>query len=321
MKNHKILIIGGAGYIGSHLVYELNDNNFQTIVLDDLSTGFIDNVDKRSEFIEGSFFDKELLDKILKDIDVVIHMAALKDVGKSGIMFNEYLQHNIINSLELIRLCIKNNIKKFVFSSSAAVYGIPNYLPIDEKHQLSPINFYGYTKLCIENNLEWAAKFSDMKVGCLRYFNAAGYDMNKRIIKKEKNPNNLLPIVMEVASNKRPHLDIYGDDYDTPDGTCLRDYIHVNDLSDGHVKALNFLDSHDSIFVNLSTGIKTSVLEVINCAEKITNQNIKFKVIGRRGGDPPALYSKSILASSSLSWKPEYSNIDIIIKTMWEMYK
>ena len=230
----KILIIGGAGYIGSHITHQLNDKGYNTVVFDNLSTGFEDNIDSRSSFIHGSIFDHLKLDKALKNIDTVIHLAALKNAGESMEFPEKYTKHNIIGSLDLINLCIKNNIQNFIFSSSAAVYGNPEYLPLDESHPVNPINYYGYTKLCIERNLIWFNKIANLNISCLRYFNAAGYDICGRIKCKEKNPANLIPIVMEVACGQRKKIEVYGNDYDTLDGTCLRDYIHVNDLASAH---------------------------------------------------------------------------------------
>ena len=197
MKNN-ILLTGGAGYIGSHITYELCDLGFNVVVYDDLSNGFEENIDPRATFINGSIFNPQLLSSSLSNIDSVVHLAALKNAGESMINPSLYSSQNIVGSLNVIRACIENNVKKIVFSSSAAVYGLPNYLPIDELHETHPINYYGYTKLCIEKNLIWFNKIHGIKIACLRYFNAAGYDTEGRIKKVEKNPSNLLPLVMEV---------------------------------------------------------------------------------------------------------------------------
>ena len=318
----KILIIGGAGYIGSHITHQLNDKGYNTVVFDNLSTGFEDNIDSRSGFIHGSIFDHLKLDKALKDIDTVIHLAALKNAGESMEFPGKYAKHNIIGSLDLINLCIKNNIQNFIFSSSAAVYGNPEYLPLDESHPVNPINYYGYTKLCIERNLIWFNKITNLNISCLRYFNAAGYDLRGRIKCKEKNPANLIPIVMEVACGQRKTIQVYGNDYDTLDGTCLRDYIHVNDLASAHELALNYLSKNgNSLIVNLATGKSFSVMDVINKTQKISRKKINYQVIGRRYGDPSKLYSKSIKAEKLLGWKPKHSDLNTIIKSTWEVYK
>ena len=193
-----VLIIGGAGYIGSHVTYELCDQGYNVTVLDDLSTGFLSNVDKRADFIEKSFTSQNF--KLLKHIDCVIHLAALKAAGESMDDPIKYSNKNILNSIELINNCVENNIQKFIFSSSAAVYGFSEYLPIDEKHPLNPINYYGFTKLMIEKQLLWYNQLKGLDISILRYFNAAGYDIKGRLTTKENNPQNLLPLVMEVAS-------------------------------------------------------------------------------------------------------------------------
>ena len=318
---NKILVIGGAGYIGSHLVYELCDNGYIVTVLDNLTSGFEDNIDKRSKFIKDSYTNYSLMNIILKEHDTVIFLAALKAAGESMVDPLKYSQKNIIDSLKLINLCVKNNVKNFIFSSSAAVYGLPKYLPIDENHDLNPINYYGFTKLSIENQLIWYSKLGQINIGILRYFNAAGYDVDGRVFMKEKNPQNLLPILMEVASGIRKKISIYGNDYDTKDGTCLRDYIHVNDLATGHTKAIEALHDKKLIVVNLATGNYYSVLDVIKSSEIIINKKINYNFVGRRLGDPPQLFSKSNLAKKILDWEPKLSDLNNIIKSMWEVYK
>ena len=318
---NKILVIGGAGYIGSHIVYELCDNGYSVTVLDNLSSGFEDNIDKRSKFIQDSFTNYSLMNIILKEYDTVIFLAALKAAGESMVEPLKYSQKNIIDSLKLINLCVKNTVKNFIFSSSAAVYGLPKYLPIDENHDLNPINYYGFTKLSIENQLIWYSKLGHLNIGILRYFNAAGYDVDGRVFMKEKNPQNLLPILMEVASGIRKKISIYGNDYDTKDGTCLRDYIHVSDLATGHTKAIEALQKKKLIVVNLSTGNYHSVLDVIKSSEIIINKKINYNFVGRRLGDPPQLFSKSNLAKKILDWEPKLSDLNNIIKSMWEVYK
>ena len=318
---NKILVIGGAGYIGSHIVYELCDNGYSVTVLDNLSSGFENNIDKRSKFIKDSFTNYSLMNIILKEHDTVIFLAALKAAGESMVDPLKYSQKNIIDSLKLINLCVKNTVKNFVFSSSAAVYGLPKYLPIDESHDLNPINYYGFTKLSIENQLIWYNKLGKLNIGILRYFNAAGYDIDGRVFMKEKNPQNLLPILMEVASGFRKKISIYGNDYDTKDGTCLRDYIHVNDLAVGHTKAIEALQDKKLIVINLATGNYYSVLDVIKSSEIIINKKINYNFVGRRFGDPPQLFSKSNLAKRILDWEPKLSDLDNIIESMWEVYK
>ena len=314
----RILVIGGAGYIGSHVTYELCDQGYNVKVLDNLSSGFIENVDKRVDFIQHSFTNKKVLSKILKGIDCIIHLAGLKAAGDSMDNPIKYSKQNIIDSISLINLCVENNVQNFIFSSSAAVYGEPQYLPLDEKHPLKPINYYGYTKLLIENQLLWYSKLKNLKVACLRYFNAAGYDINKRVPVKEKNPQNLIPIVMEVASGLRSEMNVFGNDYKTSDGTCLRDYIHVNDLAKSHIKAIEKLNYVNNIITNLATGKSHSVIDVINETAKCSNQKINYIISKRRLGDPAILYSNS---NNILNYQNQYSDLETIIKTTWDVYK
>tara|TARA_B100002051_G_scaffold275875_1_gene321382 strand:- start:36 stop:986 length:951 start_codon:yes stop_codon:yes gene_type:complete len=314
----RVLVIGGAGYIGSHVTYELCDQGYNVTVLDNLSTGFVDNIDNRAEFIQDSFTNADYLTKILKNVDCVIHLAALKAAGDSMVNPIKYSKSNIIDSIRLINMCLENDVENFIFSSSAAVYGYPTYLPLDENHSLNPINYYGFTKLFIEQQLSWLHNLKGINIGLLRYFNAAGYDMRGRVKNKEKNPQNLLPIVMEVASGERSEINVFGNDYDTPDGTCLRDYIHVNDLAFGHVKAIEVLNKKSNLITNLATGNAYSVLEVIELAKKITGKQINYNIEERRPGDPSSLYANS---NNELNFKNKFSDLETIISSMWNVYK
>ena len=317
---NKILVIGGAGYIGSHVTYTLCDQGYDVIVLDDLSSGFIENIDKRAHFINDSYNNSSLLNKVLKDIDCVMHLAALKAAGDSMSNPVEYSKKNIVNSIQLINSCVENNVRNFIFSSSAAVYGHPEYLPINEDHRLNPVNYYGFTKYVIEKQLLWYNQLKDLNICCLRYFNAAGYDNRGRITMPEKNVDNLLPIVMEVASGKRKKLEIYGNDYNTKDGTSNRDYIHVNDLANAHVESIEKLSNNSKMMLNLSTGNYYSVLDVVNATEKITGKKIPYTFVQRRLGDPGELYAISEKASKYLRWQPKFSNLDTILESMWRVY-
>ena len=248
-------------------------------------------------------------------------MAAKKAAGESINKVSKYTENNIIGSFNLINSCIDFGIKDFIFSSTAAVYGNPVKDLIDEQHPLAPINHYGYTKLMVENYLSWISKIRKFRYIALRYFNAAGYTFNSKIIKKkEKNPQNLLPIVLEVANKSRPKIEVFGDDYDTEDGTCIRDYIHVLDLAQAHLKAIDYLnDKKVSNIFNLSTGSGSSVLEVINISKRITKQNIEYNISPKREGDPPILMSSYKKANKLLDWSPQY-DIEDIIKSMWSIY-
>lgn len=318
-----ILVTGGAGYIGAHIVDLLCDSGFNVIVLDNLCNGYKENLNSNAKFINGDIRSKDVLELLFSNnkIDSIIHMAAFKAVGESIDNPGKYTDNNIIGSLNLISFAIKYNINKFIFSSTAAVYGNPEFIPIDETHPKNPINHYGFTKFYIENYLHWISSITSLNFVSLRYFNAAGYSFKKNLIKyKEKEPENLLPIIMEVAINTRSRLEVFGNDYNTKDGTCVRDYIHVLDLADAHVKALNYLDNNNhSTIINLSTGNGSSILDVIDIAEKTTNNKINFSFSNRRQGDPPILISTNNKAEKELKWSPKYS-IEEIILSMWNIY-
>ena len=316
----KILVTGGAGYIGSHVVLSLCDNGKDVVVLDDLSSGTQNAIDDRAKFILGSTLNKKDTDTALDGVDVVIHLAAFKAAGESMIYPAKYSQNNIVGTINLINSMIDQDVNNFIFSSTAAVYGNPEYLPVDENHPLNPINYYGFTKLEIERILDWYNNLTGLKYAALRYFNAAGFDKEGRINHLEKNPQNLIPIVMEVASGFRKKLEVFGDDYDTKDGTGMRDYIHVTDLAKAHIKAIDYLIDHDSLTINLATGDSHSVLDVIEMAKRVTNKEILYDFVDRRDGDPDKLFSSSSMASDLLDWQPECSDIESIIKDTWQVY-
>jgi UDP-glucose 4-epimerase len=321
-EKRKILVTGGAGYIGSHVVYTLCDLNHRVTIFDNMSLGREENIDKRAEFIKGDILNSDDLDLALKaNYDVIFHFAALKAAGDSMHTPQIYAVNNISGTINLLNKALEYNIGAFIFSSSAAVYGNPQYLPIDEKHPQNPINYYGYTKLAIEENLSWYSRIKPIKYAALRYFNATGYDINGRIRGKEKNPGNLSPIVMETAAGIREKMQVFGNDYDTPDGTCVRDYIHVNDLADAHILAMEYvLTKNQNLKVNLGTGSGYSVLEVINKAQEVSGRQIPYEIIGRRAGDPPDLYADCSLAAKLLNWQAKYSDIETIIKSMCPVY-
>jgi len=316
----KILVTGGAGYIGSHVVLSLCDNGEDVVVLDDLSSGTQNAIDDRAKFILGSTLNKKDTDTALDGVDVVIHLAAFKAAGESMLYPSKYSQNNIVGTINLINSMIDQDVNNFIFSSTAAVYGYPKYLPLDENHPLNPINYYGFTKLEIERILDWYNNLTGLKYAALRYFNAAGYDKEGRINHLEKNPQNLIPIVMEVASGFREKLEVFGNDYDTKDGTGMRDYIHVTDLAKAHIKAIDYLKDHDSLTINLATGDSHSVLDVIEMTKSITNKEILYDFVDRRDGDPDQLFSSSSIASDILEWKPEYSELETIIRDTWAVY-
>ncbi|MBP3192955.1 UDP-glucose 4-epimerase GalE [Natronogracilivirga saccharolytica] len=325
-----ILVIGGAGYIGSHAVYELNDAGHQVTILDNFSTGLRENVDARAELVEGDVQDLTLLSRILagnggsdgSPFDSVFHFAALKAAGESMTDPEIYTSSNLVATMELLNMMVRHNVKNFVFSSSAATYGEPEYLPIDENHPQNPINYYGYTKLVIEQTLSWYSRLRGLRYAALRYFNAAGYDTQGRITGKEQNPANLLPIVMEAASGQRKSMQVFGNDYPTRDGTCIRDYIHVNDLATAHVRSMEYLKEKDEdLCLNLATGKGYTVLEVIKEAEKVSGRTVPYKITDRRPGDPAELVAASTRALETIGWKARHSDVSQIVESMWHIYK
>ena len=318
-----ILIIGGAGYIGSHVARELLDQGHSVTVFDDLSSGLKENLFPEAAFVQSTILDyPSLLVTCRNSFDAVIHLAAFKAVGESMEKPEKYSLNNINGTINILNAMAETGIKYLVFSSSAAVYGQPQYLPIDEKHPLNPESYYGFTKLEIERFMTWYDKLKSMRFACLRYFNAAGYDAKGRIAGLEQNPQNLIPIIMETAVGIRREFSIFGNDYNTRDGTCIRDYIHVNDLAWGHVASLDYIMKNDkSLTVNLGSETGTTVLEVLEAARRITGQPILSKITGRRDGDPGSMTASSKLAAKLLGWKAKRSDIDTLISTTWEVYK
>ena len=319
----KALIIGGAGYIGSHVARHFLDNGHKVTVFDNLSTGQIINIFPDEEFIKGDILNTDDLDSAMAvGYDLIIHLAAFKAAGESMIKPEKYSVNNITGTINILNSAVKAGIPNLVFSSSAAVYGEPAYLPIDEEHPKNPENYYGYTKLAIEQFLGWYDKLKGLKFAALRYFNAAGYDGKGRIKGLEKNPANLLPIIMEAASGIRDRLSIFGNDYPTPDGTCIRDYIHVSDLATGHLKAAEYLvKNRQSLTVNLGTGNGISVQEMADKAKAITGVDFKVEYVDRRPGDPANLVASSDKAFKLLGWKAVHSSVENLISTSWNMYK
>ncbi len=234
----------------------------------------------------------------------------------------KYSVNNITGTLNILNAAVKAGCKHMVFSSSAAVFGEPKYLPIDEKHPKDPENYYGFTKLDIENYMTWYDKLKGLKFAALRYFNAAGYDPDGVITGLEQNPANLLPVIMEVACGMRKELQIFGNDYDTRDGTCIRDYVHVTDLAVAHVKALEYIVRNDeSLTVNLGSETGVTVNEMVDAARRITGKEIPAKYVGRRAGDPACLYATSAYAREKLGWKAEHSDVDTLVSSTWHVYE
>lgn len=322
MSKYSILVTGGAGYIGSHVVHLLCDQGHRVTILDNLSLGCEENIDPRAKMIRGDVLNPDDLKNSLSGgIDVVFHFAAWKAAGESMINPGKYAVNNISGTIGLLNAMLENEVFNFVFSSSAAVYGNPEYLPMDEKHATNPENYYGYSKLAIEQNLHWYSQLKKINFTALRYFNATGYDTDGRIPGREKNPANLVPVILEVAAGERKLMQVFGNDYDTRDGTCIRDYIHVDDLANAHVKAMDFLFAEKrSLVVNLGTGFGHTVLEMIQAAEKVTNRKINFEVTERRFGDPQEVVASSDMAREILGWQAEYSDLKTIFESMIPVY-
>lgn len=321
MSEGKILVIGGAGYIGSHVVKALNESHFAVTVYDNFSTGQECNLFPDNKLVKGDILDSAKLEQTMSEgFDAVIHLAAKKAVGESMEKPDFYAKNNLIGSINIFNAMLKNGVQNIVFSSSAAVYGTPQYIPVDEQHPTNPINFYGFTKLEIEKVMNWYSELKNFNYIALRYFNAVGYAADGSVCGMEKNPQNLQPIVMENITGKREKIFVFGNDYETPDGTCLRDYIHVEDLASAHVLSVKHLmKNHSSHIFNLGTGKGTSVLEIIQSVERVTGKKVNYEIAPRRAGDPAVLTASSKSAETVLGWKPKYTNIDDIIKTVWNM--
>ena len=318
----KVLVIGGAGYIGSHVVKELMKAGHKVTVFDNLSSGLRCNLFPENDFIYGSILvERDLDEAFALGFDAFVHLAAFKAAGESMVKPEKYSINNITGTINIMNAAVKHNCKIMIFSSSAATFGEPQYLPMDENHPQKPINYYGFTKLKIEEFMDWYDQLKGLKFAALRYFNAAGYDPEGKIRGLEQKPENLLPRIMEAALGQR-ELKVFGTDYDTRDGTCIRDYIHVTDLARAHVMALDYIAAHgESLKLNLGTEKGTTVKELIDAARRITGKPIPAEDAPRRPGDPASLYTSAKLAEKLLGWKPLYSDVDTLVRTTWEVYK
>ncbi|MCP4429936.1 MAG: UDP-glucose 4-epimerase GalE [Gammaproteobacteria bacterium] len=319
-----ILVTGGAGYIGSHMVKILFRNGHDVVTLDNLSTGYRDAV-KYGDFIEGDIADANLLDRIfeLNQFDGVMHFASFIEVERSIKFPADYYLNNFSNTLTLLEAMLRHQINHFIFSSSAAIFGEPEYTPIDEKHRKRPINPYGKSKLMVEQVLEDYEAAYGFKSVCLRYFNAAGADPDGDLGERHHPETHLIPLILQAASSRRETISIFGQNYSTPDGSCLRDYIHVVDLCSAHLLALQGLvNGAESKSYNLGNGNGFSVIEVIDVARQVTGKDIKVIKEQRRPGDPASLVADSSLAKSELKWAPQFNDLSTIIEHAWnwEMY-
>jgi UDP-glucose 4-epimerase len=319
----RVLVIGGAGYIGSHVTRVLLDRGYKVAVFDNLSSGCRENLFGEAAFIEGDILDTAALSKVMNDgFDALIHLAAFKAAGESMTHPEKYSVNNITGTLNILNCAAAAGINAVVFSSSAAVYGEPKYLPMDENHPLSPENYYGFTKLEIERFLDWYDKLKSIRYAALRYFNAAGYDAKGRVQGLERNPANLLPVIMEVSAGIREKLEIFGDDWDTPDGTCIRDYVHVSDLAEAHALALEHLvKTGKSFTVNLGSENGISVKSMLETARVVTGCAIPAVVAPRRAGDPAKVVASSSKAHEILGWKASSSDVKTLISSTWNIYQ
>ena len=317
-----VVVVGGAGYIGSHVARRLLDAGHRVTVFDNLSHGLRENLFAEAEFVHGDIMRPLQLRAALGSADAVVHLAAAKAAGESMIVPEKYAEQNISGTINVLNAMVATDVKHIVFSSSAAVYGEPQYLPIDEKHPTDPINFYGFTKLEIERILGWYDSLKGIRFAGLRYFNAAGYDPDGRVPGLEQNPANLLPLILEVAVGTRAGLKLFGNDYDTRDGTCIRDYVHVTDLANAHLQALEWIAGNDSsLTVNLGSETGVTVTEMIEASRRITGEPIPTEIVGRRPGDPAELVASAAEAQKVLGWRAKYSDVDSLVATSWAAYR
>lgn len=311
----RVFVAGGAGYIGSACTEYLLDRGYEVTVFDDLITGHIEAVDPRAKFIKANLADRENLKKVVKEgnYDAIMHFAAFSLVGESMKNPSKYFNNNLANAINLADAAVEGGVKTFVFSSTAATFGEPKEIPIKEDALQLPINPYGESKLCFEKVLNWYSKIYGLKYAALRYFNAAGATEKYG---EDHNPEtHLIPILLQVAQGKREKAMLFGDDYDTPDGTCIRDYIHILDLAQAHEKALY---APKSGHYNLGTGSGLSVMQILEAARKVTGHPIPAEVVPRRPGDPPRLIADSTRARQELGWKPQFENAEAIIASVWK---
>lgn len=312
-----VLVVGGAGYVGSHAARVLRRHGHEALIYDNLSTGHA-RLAAGFELITGDLADTQKVTAALRRVDAVMHFAAYAYVGESVENPRKYFQNNVEAALALLNTCIDCGVRKFIFSSTCAVYGVPAKVPITEDNPRVPINPYGVTKLFFENALEAYDRAYGLRFASLRYFNAAGADESGEIGELHQPETHLIPLALDAAVGNRPELDIFGDDYPTPDGTCLRDYVHVNDLAEAHVAALHYLEKNSqSLAVNLGSGTGTSVKEILDAVEKVSGRRVPRRIVPRRPGDPPALVADPSKAELALHWKTQRS-LEQIVATAWK---
>jgi len=319
-----ILVCGGAGYIGSHAVYQLVKAGEEVVIIDNLQHGHRGAINPAAKFYQGDIRDAKILDKIFTEnkIEAVIHFAAYIEAGESVEKPLKYFNNNVYGMQILLESMVRNGVDKIVFSSTAATYGEPEKFPIEENDRKQPINPYGESKLIMEKMMKWVSRANGVRFVSLRYFNAAGAVEDGSIGEDHHPETHLIPLILQVPLGKRDHITIFGDDYPTPDGTCLRDYIHVIDLADAHILALKYLrEGGASNVFNLGNGQGFSVKEMIIAAEKVTGQKIKTEMGTRRAGDPAQLIASSDKARKILGWTPQFADVEKIISTAWTWHK
>jgi UDP-glucose 4-epimerase len=319
MKSN-ILVVGGAGYIGSHMVKRLTQAGYTPIVLDDLSQGRVESV-RGAKLVVGNVGDAKVLDALFASdsISAVMHFASFIQVGESVTLPGKYYENNVSNTVRLLEAMLRHDVRNFIFSSTAAIFGDPQYVPIDENHPKNPINPYGRSKWMVEQILEDFERAHALKSICLRYFNAAGADADGEIGECHEPETHLIPLILQAAAGRRPAISVFGRDYDTADGTCVRDYVHVQDLCDAHLLALErLLSGGNGGRYNLGNGNGYSVAEVIAATEKVTGRKIAQIHGPRREGDPPRLVADSRLAQQELGWAPRLAALETIIKHAWQ---
>lgn len=326
MATPTILVTGGAGYIGSQAVLALRDAGYEVVILDNLVYGHRDLVETvlKVELIQGDIGDRNLLDQIFKtrDFSAVMHFAAYAYVGESVTQPAKYYRNNVVGTLTLLEAMCDAGIKNFVFSSTCATYGVPQQLPIPENHPQHPINPYGMSKLMVEQILDDFDHAYGLRSVRFRYFNAAGADPQGRLGEDHAPETHLIPLVLLTALGKRESISVFGSDYDTPDGTCIRDYIHVSDLAEAHILGLEYLLKGGSTEVfNLGNGRGFSIQEVIEAARRVTQHPIPVTLADRRPGDPPSLVGSAQKAQQILGWKPQYADIETILKHAWQWHQ
>ncbi len=320
----RILVLGGAGYIGSHTALELVKAGNEVVIADNLVTGYRKAIPEGAKFYEGDLRDSDFLDNLFhqEKIDAVIHFAAYSLVGESVTNPLKYYDNNLYGTKVLLEAMVKNNVDKIVFSSTAATYGEPENIPILETDRTCPTNPYGETKLAMEKMFKWTAEAHGLRYVSLRYFNACGADESGTIGEAHNPESHLIPLILQVPNGKRETISIYGTDYDTPDGTCIRDYIHVTDLAQAHILAVQYLNNGgESDIFNLGNGVGYSVREVIETARKVTGHPILATETSRRAGDPARLVASSEKAKKILGWKPVHDSLEEIIASAWNWHK